>query len=85
MNALAPQGLVGRGGLMATGGSMLAHPGNALVLPAFSPRLVGEVTHALGRGAGMAQRGANALRITEENLRRAGRGGFQAGRLQEAQ
>ncbi len=85
MNALAPQGLVGRGGMMAAGGSMLAHPGNALLLPAFSPRLVGEVTHALGRGAGMAERGANALRITEQNMRRAGRAGFQAGRLQEAQ
>lgn len=83
-NTLAPRGIVSRGGLMALGSSMLANPLNVLAAPAFSPRLVGEGAYYAGKGAGIADRGANALRLTEENLRRTGRGAFQAGRQQEA-
>jgi hypothetical protein len=85
MNALAPRGLVGRGGMMAAGGSILANPLNAFLLPGFSPRLVGEAAYAGGKGAGLTGKALNALRITEENIRRTGRGAYQTGRLQEAQ
>jgi hypothetical protein len=86
MNALAPRGLVGRGGMMAAGGSaVMANPSNVLLLPAFSPRVVGEAAYYAGKGAGMGQNALRLLRINEANVRRAGRGAYQSGRLQEAQ
>lgn len=78
MNALLPRGLVARLAAMSSA------PVNALALPVFSPRLVGEAAYYAGRGTGIAERGANALRITERNIRRTGRGAYQAGRQQEA-
>lgn len=79
MNTLAPRGLVARLAAMGTA------PVNAFALPGFSPRLVGEGAYYAGKGAGLTEKAANALRITEENMRRAGRGSYQAGRLQEVQ
>lgn len=84
MNALAPRGLVAR--LTAMG---FLSPTNALItaplLPAFSPRAVGEATYYAGKGAGMADNALALMRVNEANVRRAGRGAYQAGRLKEAQ
>lgn len=82
LNALAPQGVVGRGGLM---GSVIANPANAFAAPAFSPRVVGEAAYYAGKGAGLGENALALLRINERNLRRGGRAGYQAGRQQEAQ
>jgi hypothetical protein len=80
MNALAPQGLVGRGGLTAM---VLSNPLGFLKAPAFSPRVVGEGAYYAGKGAGMAQNALNLMRINEANARRVGRAGYQTGRLKE--
>lgn len=79
MNALTPRGLVARLGAMGTA------PVNALALPAFSPRLVGEAAYYAGKGTGLSEKALNFLRINEESARRAGRAGYQTGRQQEAQ
>lgn len=84
LNALAPRGLVGRGGAMVTGSSLIANPANALALPAFSPRVVGETAYLGGKGVGAVENALNAMGVTAERLRRANQAAFQAGRLQEA-
>jgi hypothetical protein len=79
LNSPMPRGLVARLGAMG------AAPVNVLALPAFSPRLVGEAAYYAGKGASMGENALNLLRINEANVRRAGRGAYQSGRLQEAQ
>jgi hypothetical protein len=81
MESLAPQGIIGRGGLV---GSVVANPSNVLIAPFFSPRTVGEAAYYAGKGANMGENALNLLRINEANVRRAGRGAYQAGRTQEA-
>lgn len=81
MNALAPQGLVGRGGAMGVAGSIIANPANALAVPLFSPRVVGEAAHLGGRVVGGAQRGGKALGITADRLRQLEQLGYQAGNI----
>lgn len=83
MNALAPRGLVGRGGVMAAGGSAIANPGNVLLLPTFSPRIVGEGAYAAGRAAGLSDKALNLLRINEANARRTGRAAYQSDRAEQ--
>lgn len=82
-NALAPRGLVGRGGAMATGAGVLANPLGALALPAFSPRIVGETVYMLGKAVGGVDEVANMLRIDADALRAMGQGSFQAGRADD--
>lgn len=76
-NSLAPRGLVGRGGLMALGGSVVANPLNVLAAPFFSPRLVGEGAYYAGKAGGMIDSTANALGINARNARAVGRGAYQ--------
>jgi hypothetical protein len=80
MNALAPQGIIGRGGLTTM---VLSNPLGFLKAPAFSPRVVGEGAYYAGKGAGMAQNALNLMRVNETNARRAGRAAYQTGRLKE--
>lgn len=80
MNALAPRGLIGRGGLAAAAGTAIANPLHLLALPGFSPRIVGEVVYAGGKAIGKVDDVANALHITPQNLRMLEQGGFQADR-----
>lgn len=82
-NALAPRGLVGRGGAMATGAGILANPLNAAALPAFSPRIVGETVYMMGKAVGGVDEVANMLRIDAGTLRAMGQGSFQAGRADD--
>lgn len=82
MNALAPQGVIGRGGLTAM---VLTNPLGFLKAPAFSPRVVGEGAYYAGKAAGMGQNALRLMRVNEANARRVGRGAYQAGRLQEVQ
>jgi hypothetical protein len=81
MNALAPQGIIGRGGLV---GMVLSNPLGFLKAPAFSPRVVGEGAYYAGKAGGMAGNALNLMRVNEANARTLGRGAYQAGRLQEA-
>lgn len=85
MNALLPRGVVPRAGAMVTGGSMVGNPTNILALPFFSPRIVGELAYGGGRIAGGVADAANALRLTPENVRRAGVTAAQSGRMSEAE
>lgn len=80
MNALAPRGLIGRGGLAAAAGTAIANPLHLLALPGFSPRIVGEVVYVGGKAIGKVDDVANALHITSGNLRALEQGGFQADR-----
>lgn len=76
MNALAPRGLVGRGGAMAIGTGATVNPLNLAMIPAFSPRLVGEATYGAGRAA-------NALAVDPALARAVLQGQFQAGRADQ--
>lgn len=76
MNALAPRGLVARGGGMVAAGSGLTLNPLVATLPAFSPRLVGE-------GAYLGGRAVNALSVDPALARAVGQGAFQAGRLDD--
>lgn len=78
-NALAPRGIVGRGGLTA---SLIANPANALLAPAFSPRFVGETVYLGGKAIGTIDDVADALGITTNALRGIGQAAFQAGRTE---
>ena len=80
LNAAAPRGLVGRGGGMLTAGSIMANPLNALALPAFSPRIVGETVYFGGKAVGGIEDVAQAFGITAEAVRAAGQATYQAGR-----
>lgn len=81
MNSLAPQGVIGRGGLV---GSVVANPMNAFAAPVFSPRIVGEGAYYAGKGAGLIDNALALLRINEQNARRGGQAAYQSGRQQEA-
>ncbi|HVH49687.1 MAG TPA: hypothetical protein VM760_07400 [Sphingomicrobium sp.] len=80
LNAVAPRGLVARGGALLTGGgaagSVVANPFTALPLLAFSPRFVGEAAHLGGRIV-------NALTVDPALLRAVEQGAFQGGRIGE--
>ena len=80
LNALAPRGLVGRGGVMAMGAGAVSNPLNLLSLPAFSPRIVGETVYLGGKAAGKIDDVAGALGIDAATLRAAAQASFQAGR-----
>lgn len=80
LNALAPRGLVGRGGVMATGAGAISNPLNLLALPAFSPRIVGETVYLGGKAAGKIDDVAGALGIDAATLRAAAQASFQTGR-----
>lgn len=84
LNTLAPRGLVARGGLMANLGAIPFNPMNALMLPAQSPRIVGEAVYLGGRLAGSVEDVANALHISPDNLRRAYGAGYEASRPNNA-
>jgi hypothetical protein len=80
LNALAPRGVIGRGGLMALGGSLLAHPGNVIMLPAMMPRVVGEAAYGAGRAAGAGSDVLNAIHAPAI-ARNAQRLSYQSGRV----
>lgn len=91
LNALAPRGLVARAGSMYAGGSaiagLLANPLSALPtiasLPAFSPRIIGEVVYLGGKAVGSVDQVAKVLGITPARLRAGELGAYQAGRNEE--
>jgi hypothetical protein len=80
LNALAPRGLVGRGGVMAMGATAVSNPLNLLTLPAFSPRIVGETVYLGGKAAGKIDDVAAQLGIDAATLRAAAQASFQTGR-----
>lgn len=80
LNALAPRGLVGRGGVMAMGAGAVSNPLNVLALPAFSPRIVGETVYLGGKAAGKIDDVATQLGIDAATLRAAAQASFQTGR-----
>jgi hypothetical protein len=82
-NALAPRGLVGRGGVMATGAGAISNPLNLLALPAFSPRIVGGTVYLGGKAAGKIDDVAEALGIDAATIRAAAQASFQTGRATE--
>lgn len=82
-NALMPRGLVARGGGMMAGGALVTNPLNALALPAFSPRIVGEVVYMGGKAVGAVDDVAKALGIDAATLRSMGQGSFQYGRADD--
>jgi hypothetical protein len=67
--------LLGAGGAVSPGALLAAGP----ILAASSPRLVGEALYAGGRARGLLGQAG----VTPANIRRAGQGGFQAGRAEE--
>lgn len=81
LNSLAPRGLIGRGGMLAAGGTIASNPLHALTLPAFLPRVVGEGAYLAGRGRGIVETGLNALHLTPDMIRRLEQAGFQGGRV----
>lgn len=80
LNALAPRGLVGRGGVMAMGAGAISNPLNLMSLPAFSPKIVGEIVYFGGKAAGKIDDVAAQLGIDAATLRAAAQASFQAGR-----
>ncbi len=80
LNAMAPRGLIGRGGMAAMAGTAISNPAHLLLLPGFSPRIVGEVVYLGGKAIGKVDDVAQTLHITPQNLRLMEQGGFQAGR-----
>lgn len=82
-NALAPRGLVARGGLMATGAGLVSNPLGIAALPAFSPRIVGETVYMAGKAVGTVEEVAKALKIDADAIRAMGQGSFQAGRADD--
>lgn len=82
MNALAPRGIVARGGGMLAAGGVLSNPLNALPLAAFSPRIVGETVYIGGKAIGGIEDVAAHLGMSAESMRALGQGAFQAGRPQ---
>jgi hypothetical protein len=82
-NSLAPRGLVARGGGMAAAGSVMTNPVNALLLPAFSPRIVGELVYFGGKALGKVEDVAAKLGVTPERLRALELGGYQGSQVQE--
>lgn len=80
LNALAPRGLVGRGGVMAMGAGAISNPLNLMSLPAFSPRIVGETVYLGGKAAGKIDDVAEALGIDAATIRAAAQASFQTGR-----
>lgn len=81
-NALAPRGIVARGGSMIAAGGVLANPLNALPLAAFSPRIVGETVYLGGKAVGGIEDVASYLGMSASSLRALGQASFQAGRPQ---
>lgn len=83
MNSAMPRGLVARLGAPGVAATAFLHPGNIAALPAFSPRVVGELTHAGGRAVGLSDRLAEALGINAGSVRAGGEASFQAGRMSD--
>lgn len=53
------------------------------LLPLQSPKIVGGISHGVGRGMGMTEKMLEGLRLTPELARNVGRGFFQGGRIKE--
>jgi hypothetical protein len=84
LNALAPRGLVGRGGAMMALGGAVADPVSSLAyLAASSPRIVGETVYAGGKAIGFVEDLAASLGVTPARIRALGQAGYQAGRPED--
>lgn len=84
LNALAPRGIIGRGGAIATAAGAVADPvGTVARLMAFSPRIVGETVYFGGKAAGKINEVADAFGVSAEAVRLAAIGAYQTGRIRE--
>lgn len=83
LNSMQPRGLPANLGSMVGLGAIVSNPAIAGVLPAFSPRIVGEAAYGGGRAMGLLNQGASAVGATAPNISAAGQAGYQAGRIDD--
>ena len=86
LNTLAPRGLARISPMsIAAGGMQSMNPAVLGLLPATSPRLVGEASYAAGQVAGGAQRAANSVGLTAGRVGAAARGAYATDTPERAQ
>jgi hypothetical protein len=86
LNSLSPKGLARMvGNPVVAGAAAMQNPLSLAMLPLSSPRLMGEATYGMGRGAGMVEQAANALGLTPQMLLNMARAGYVGNALSPRQ